>query len=244
MIAGLFVVALVASTISATLGVAGGLVLLSALTFFFPLTVAIPLHGAAQVLSNVGRVVSHYRDTEWRIALRFIILVVPGALLGVQLIKHANPWMLEGALGVFILALLYVPLPGTQQAFPLWVFTVLGFGSSFLGMLVGATGPLIAPFFFGQGLDKKRLIATKAFCQLVNQGTKVPVFALAADFDWFARGEVVTTLFVGVIAGTAVGNQLLDRLSQRGYERIVRIALTLLAGRMLYRAGMHLFGTP
>jgi uncharacterized membrane protein YfcA len=229
----LFFTATATGTVSATLGMAGGFILLSVLTAFMPMREAVPLHGFAQFCSNVGRVVTFWRDIEWRIARRFSLLVLPGAYLGVQAMNHLDQVTVEFLVGVAIIVVLYTPLGRPAKAPSPRFFTLLGFLSSSIGMIAGATGPMIAPFFMGIGLEKRRMIGTKAFCQSLVQLIKLPFFAA---FGGVALGKfwVLFVLFaVASVLGAFLGNRIVDWLSERAYERIVRATVIILALRMV-----------
>lgn len=55
-------------------------------------------------------------------------------------------------------------------------FFILGILGSFISLVMGATGPLIAPFFLQEKLDRLQIVATKAACQLVGHGFKLVTF--------------------------------------------------------------------
>jgi uncharacterized membrane protein YfcA len=229
----LFFTAVVTGTVSATLGMAGGFILLSVLTAFVPMREAVPLHGFAQFCSNVGRVVTFRRDIEWRIAGRFTWLVLPGAYLGVQAMNKLDQVTVECCVGIAIIVVLYTPIGKPAKTPSLRFFTVLGFLSSSIGMIAGATGPMIAPFFMGIGLEKRRMIATKAFCQSIVQLVKLPFFAAFGGVDLGKFWLVFVSFAVASIIGAALGDKVVDWLSEKAYERIVRATVTVLAVRMI-----------
>lgn len=228
------VTATVTAAISSVLGMVGGTLLMGVLTLLVPIKMAIPLHGWAQFCSNAGRVVAHRRYIDWRIGRRFALLVIPGAALGVWAASRLEERWLSLALGAMILWVQYGPTPRAVRQMPLAGFSWLGFGSSFAGMIVGASGPLIAPFFFGQGLDKRRLIATKAFCQAVVQFTKLPAFLLIGAVSLKETGWLLVGLTVTSAMGTWMGTRVLDRLDEATFEKLIRWTLTILAVRMVY----------
>ncbi len=207
---------------------------MSVLTLALPVKVAIPIHGWAQFCSNAGRVIAHWRFIDWRIGGRFALLVIPGAIAGVWAASMLEERWLSLALGVLILWMLFGPTPRAIRQMPLIGFAWLGLVSSFLGMIVGPSGPLIAPFFFGQGLEKRRLIATKAFCQALIQVTKLPAFLLIGavslqEWGWLLLGLTVTS---GI--GTWIGTRVLDRIDEETFEKLIRWALAILSVRMIY----------
>ncbi len=55
-------VSLLASLLTATLGLGGGMLMLASMALYLPPAVLIPLHGAVQLGSNTGRAVLMWRD--------------------------------------------------------------------------------------------------------------------------------------------------------------------------------------
>lgn len=99
-------------------------------------------------------------------------------------------------------------------------------------MFVGATGPLIAPFFLRDDLDKEQIIATKAVCQTWGHLLKLPAF-LALGFDYRPWLGTLAVLVACVIAGTAVGKWMLGRLSRDRFEQLFLGLLALIAAWLL-----------
>ena len=67
-------------------------------------------------------------------------------------------------------------------------------------MFVGATGPFIAPFFLRDDFEKEEVIATKAACQMVGHGLKIPA-VLIIGFEYSAHLPLLGLLVAGVILG-------------------------------------------
>jgi uncharacterized membrane protein YfcA len=104
----LFLVALVANTLSALAGGGAGLLQLPALLFLglgFP--AALATHKIASVALGVGATVRHMREgrLRWRFAVFILACGLPGVLLGTQLILVIPDRWAEAALGVLTLSL-------------------------------------------------------------------------------------------------------------------------------------------
>ncbi len=114
-------------------------------------------------------------------------------------------------------------------------FQVLGLLVTPISLFVGATGPILAPFFLRQGLSRHSIVATKAACQFAVHSLKIAVFT---SFG-FAFGEYTTLMIcmvLAVIAGSYIGKLLLDRLSEKIFVLFFKIIITLLAFRLIYQA--------
>jgi uncharacterized membrane protein YfcA len=115
----------------------------------------------------------------------------------------------------------------------------MGMAVGFLNTTVGATGPLIAPFFLDIGLSRQALVGTKAACQSLGHVAKLIVFGVAG-FAYLAWLPLLALLSVMVVAGTWIGSHILDRVSERAFVIAYRVVLTLIALRLVLWEGWRL----
>jgi uncharacterized membrane protein YfcA len=238
------VAAITAGAISATLGVAGGIFLMSVILLFFSHKIAIPLHGLAQAVSNVGRVITNWRNIDWRTTLPFSVAILPGAICGYLVLDVVRSEILQFLLRFFVVFLtlfprIVLPKGGT---FKPRSFLLISFLTNLIGMLVGPSGPLIAPFFIHQGFTKSVVIATKAFCQMLVQRIKSPLFAFDGSFSFLDFKKEIFILVLGVTLGTFIGNKIVDRLTVKTYHRVVKFALVILGARISILALLKILG--
>ena len=148
---------------------AGGIVLLSVMLLFLEPLVAIPLHGIIQLVSNGSRAVVQRRHVDREILWRYALLLLPAGFLGLAIAERLSPPVARALIGVFVLAATWAPGLLMLGTHPERVargrrFVLLGGVVGVLNMTVGATGPLIAPFFLNLGLTRQSLVGTKAAC--------------------------------------------------------------------------------
>ena len=143
-------------------------------------------------------------------------------------------------LGVFILYAVWGPkLRRTRIGHR--AFAVVGLVTTFLTMFVGGTGPFLAAFVNPERFGKDGTVATHGACMTFQHGFKALVFgALGFAFaPWlFLLAAMILAGFLGTLAGRAV----LVRLPERTFKIIFRVALTLLALRLLYSAVVEMTG--
>lgn len=226
---------MVSAGISAVIGMAGGITLLSGMLLVIPRATAVPIHGVVQLASNSTRLIVFYKHVQWRIVIWFGLAAAPGAALGATVVSVVPDAWLTLGIGVFILFATHMPKPKRPRGGNLrraWIFAPVGLAAGFLGMLVGATGPFIAPFFLRENVLKEELIATKAFCQAFVHLWKLPAF-MAIGFDYGEHAAALTVLVLMVIAGTLVGKRLLHRVSEGVFIVLVKTALTVIAIKLL-----------
>lgn len=225
------------SVLSAVVGMAGGITLLAVMLLFLEPLVAIPLHGVIQLISNSSRAAIQRRHVDLRILLRYSVLLAPMGWVGLHLANALPAAAMRVLIGVFVLIATWFPgwlLLGThpEQTNPGRRFLVLGGVVGVLNMTIGATGPLIAPFFLNLGLDRRGLVGTKAACQALGHLVKIALFGVAG----FAFAPYLTLLAVAgtcVVAGTWLGSQILERVSERFFRRLYMGVLTAIALRLL-----------
>jgi len=237
----LTVAALLTSILSAIIGMAGGITLLAVMLLFYDPLVAIPIHGVVQLVSNGSRTWLQRRNVDRGILLRYAALLAPGGVLGIALLREAPPDLIRALIGVFVLMATWARqwlLLGThpERTDRNRRFLALGAVVGVLNTTIGATGPLIAPFFLEIGLTRQALVGTKAACQAVAHVVKIVLFGLVgfAFAPWLAPLAVLCT---AVIAGTWLGTQILDRVSERLFVILYRVVLTAIALRLVIHDG-------
>jgi uncharacterized membrane protein YfcA len=238
--------AFASSILSAVVGMAGGITLLSVMLLFVDPLIAIPLHGVVQLVSNSSRAVIQREHVDRRIVVPYGALLLPMSFLGVAFAQLLPAQLTRTMIGVFVLVATWVPglvLLGShpERVEPTRRFLGLGAVIGFLNPTIGATGPLIAPFFLNLGLSRHGLVGTKALCQSLGHVAKIIAFGVAgfAFASWLAP---LALLCVMVIAGTWVGSRLLDHVSEVWFTRLYRTVLTLIALRLIAKEGFALLG--
>ena len=236
-LAVLSAVAFATSILSAIIGMAGGLVLLSVLLLYLEPLVAIPLHGVVQLVANGSRAWVQRRYVDRGIALRYGVLLLPMGFAGLALAQRVPPDLTRLAIGAFALAATWAPGWLLLGAHPEQVdrnrrFLLLGGVVGFLNTTLGATGPLIAPFFLNLGLGRQALVGTKAVCQLLGHLTKAVVFG-AAGFAYGQWGTPLALLCATGVAGTWVGSRILDRVDEQRFTILYKTVLTAIALKLI-----------
>ncbi len=229
-------VAFASATLSATVGLAGGTVLLAVMLLFFEPAAAVPLHGVIQLLSNGGRTVVQRRHVAWRVVGWYSLFLLPLALAGAR-VAVAMPATLGATLiGAFVLVATLQPgwlrMRPTGAGGEARRFALMGAVAGFLGSLVGAVGPLVAPFFLHLGLSRRGVVGTAAACQGAGHLAKIAAFGWLG-FSYREHLGLLMAMSLLVVAGTAAGSRLLDRLDEVFFTRLYRTVLVLVALRLV-----------
>jgi uncharacterized protein len=239
-------VALATAVLSATIGMAGGIVLLSVMLLFLPPLAAIPLHGAVQLVSNASRTWIQRRHVDWGIVGRYSVLLAPMGFVGLAVARALPPSAARALIGVFVLLATWAPgllLLGAhpERSDPRRRFVALGGAVGALNMTVGATGALLAPFFLNLGLPRQAVVGTQAACQALGHVVKIALFG-AAGFAFTRFAGPLALLCAAVLVGTWLGSRLLGRVSERAFTWLYKGVLTLVALRLVLWEGMSALG--
>jgi len=145
-------------------------------------------------------------------------------------------------LGLVILYVSLAPQKARKTVSPnKKIFIPLGFISGFLGMIIGVTGPLLAPFFLRAGLVKEQFVATKASCQFIVQIIKVIFFATLLQFDYSQYSSEVGVMIAGIFVGTLLAKSVFTYVSEKLFITILKLILFILGGKLIYSAVVEMF---
>lgn len=221
--------------ISAVAGMAGGIVLLSIMTFFLNFQVIVPIHGCVQLLSNSSRCWFLRKSIYWDIFFPFLIGLPFGTILAVKLIKSlpSKEYFLL-AICALIFYTLFKPKKLPSLVIPKWSFSIIGFVVGLLGPIIGATGPLMAPFFLRPDMTKENVVATKSSVQTIGHLAKIPAF-IALDFPYMDYITLILLMGIASIIGTKAGVLILGKVEEKVFRYIYKSALFIAALRILYK---------
>ena len=232
-------VAFASAVLSAMVGLAGGTVLLAVMLLFFEPAAAVPLHGVIQLVSNGARTAVQGRHVAWSVVGWYSLLLLPLALAGARVALAIPASLGTTLIGVFVLVATL--RPGWLRIRPAGAggearrFALLGAVGGFLGSLIGAVGPLVAPFFLHLGLSRRGVVGTAAACQAAGHLAKIAAFGWIG-FSYREHFGLLLAMSMLVIAGAMAGSRLLDRFDDIFFTRLYRTVLVLVALRLVSSA--------
>ena len=231
----LAVAALASATMSGVVGFGGGVILLGVLLLFLDPLEAIPVHGAIQIFSNSARSIRLRAHIDRRIVAHHVVLLVPGSVLGLLVASSVPVDFGRPMIGVFALVATWRPAwitPRLERPLPARSFLGVGALQGFVNVPLGATGPLVTPFFKVSTTTRYGFVATFAAAQTVGHLVKVGLFGLDG-FDFVDHGPAVLVGAASVVAGTMLGTWLLGRVSEDRFRVIFMTALTVVSVRLI-----------
>ena len=240
----LIIAAFITSSISAVLGMGGGIILLAIMAIIIPNGyMVIALHGIIQLISNSTRTYVFKDYLKNNLIKEFLIGSLFGAaisaLIILFLIKFYNVEsaseikvdFLKPMIGFFIIWYLF--LKGPKKKKEAKSFIKVGSISGLASIFIGATGPLIAPFFLDSNLNKENIIANKAACQMITHLTKIPLFLFFFNVNYFNEYKLLVPLIIAVFIGTNFGKKILSFIPEKIFIKIFKSALFLIALKLI-----------
>ncbi len=230
----LFGLVTLGSFISSLTGLGGGSLILAGLLLIYPPELAIPLHAFTQLTANALRCGIHFKKVDWKVVGAYGSLMIVGAWCGALIFEHINPSILKVVVGLFILLSL-IPFKFKPQHIPSKkTFVILGGVSGFLGIFVGAVGPLVTPFFNRLKIERNGMIATKSAGQMLLQLTKIMAFGGAAGIEFAPLKEHIGLLAIGSLLGVLVSIPVSNKISDEKFDQAVNVLLFLISAKILY----------
>jgi len=240
----LVISAFITSSISAILGMGGGIILLGIMAIIIPDGyMVIALHGIIQLISNTTRTYVFKSHINKKIIGEFFIGASIGVAISVVIIflvikfykvSSANEIkvdFLKPIIGIFIIWYLFLKAPKKEKKSK--SFIKVGSISGLASIFVGATGPLIAPFFLNKNMSKENIIANKAACQMITHFSKIPLFIYFFNVSYINEYKILLPLIISVFIGTTFGKYLLEYIPEELFKKLFRGALTIIAIRLI-----------
>jgi uncharacterized membrane protein YfcA len=235
----LLVVVLVTATVSGVFGMAGGLMLMGALTLAMPVSAAMVTHGAVQFVSNGWRAFLHRKHIDWRIILYYGAgSAVAAGILALVTYQPTKAWVFL-LLGL-VPGLAWIPkgrfnLDAAKPAHAVGCgLTVTG-----LNVIAGVSGPLLDVFFVRTALTRHQIVATKAATQAFSHTVKMVFYG--APMLGAAQTGLPPWWFFAVAAplamiGAWLGGIVLDRMSDVNFLKWTRWIVTAIGVVYLIQA--------
>lgn len=236
------IAALLTSILSAIAGLGGGVILLLVIAQFVAPTVAIPIQGAIQIVSNGSRAALLRKNVSWPLVGWASVLLLPASFLGVAVATALPENAIRVFLGVFVLILAWRPqllkFGGARSSTPQESRPLLiGVGalSGFLNTTVGASGPMTSPFYKAVTVSHVAFVASAATTQVLAHISKLIAFS-AGGWSIADHVPMIAVGIAGVIVGSWIGTRLLGRIPELALDKIFKFVLTALALRVLFKA--------
>lgn len=230
-----FSAAFFSEVVGTVAGFGSSTVLLPVALFFFDFKTALVLVALMHIFGNIGRISFFQRGLDQRMLLIFGIPSIVLTLIGALLVSYLPQEMLKGILGIFLV--IYASISFWKedlQIKPSLRNAILGGGlSGFLAGLIGTGGALRGAFLTAFGLPKEKYIATAAGVALAVDITRIPVY-FAEGFLGSQYYGYIPLLFIIALSGSFAGKQIVKRVPQEKFKKVVLVAILLVGIKFVY----------
>ena len=229
----LILASFLAALISGAAGFGGALLLLPVITYYIGAEAAVPVITLAQLIGNLARMASGFRQIKWSAVGWFCLTALPLSALGAfgftVLPKDIVTRCIGGALillVVFKMCKLF-ELKGSRAT-----LLVGGAVTGGLSGLAGSGGPIGAAVFLSLGLSPVAYIASEAATAVAMHALKTVVYSKLASLT-------IETLLLGLamgaamVAGTFAANRFIRRMEKGRFQTFVAVLLCVVGLYML-----------
>ena len=231
-------IGLVAGTLGGIVGFGTSIMLMPALVLTFGPREAVPIMAIASIMANASRVAAWWREVDWRATAAYSATGIPAAALGARTLLTLPPGVVEGVLGVFFIAMIFVRrwMARQQWKLGLWHLAAAGAGVGYLTGIVVSTGPINTPFFLAYGLVKGAYLSTEALGSLAVYASKAITFRSlgALPVEAVVKGLIIGT---SLVAGSFIAKRFVRKLDAERF-RLLMDGLLLVAGLTMLGAAL------
>lgn len=221
-----FLTAYAAEIVGSTAGFGSSTVLQPVALLFFDFKTALLLVALFHIFGNISRFSFFRKSLNVRMLKIFGIPAVIATFIGAVLVSYTSIAVLKGLLGIFLV--LYSVISLWKEKFKAkptpFNAAIGGISSGFLAGLIGTGGALRGAFLNAFGIPKEQYIATAALIALAVDVTRIPLYFaqgfLKPELFWY-----IPALFVVALLGSATGKQIVSRIPQKIFRKIVLYAL-------------------
>lgn len=223
--------AFITSSITAAMGVGGGVLLLALMAQVVPPAILIPLHGAAQLMSNTNRVLVQHKHINWDFIKPFAL----GSVLGGTFIAPLA-FLIPVPAGQIVLALfiLVATWKATWLRLNHWHPASSGGVTTGLSLVLGATGPLVMSVLPKSKWQRQMVVGTHGMAMTIQHGIKVIAFT-SLNVNLFQYWPLLLGIGLATLAGNLLGARLLARVPESLFTKALNWLLTLLALRLAWQ---------
>ena len=181
--------------------------------------------------STVSRSVVFYEHIDWRIAGPFLVGSLVAVAIGSRLYFEIPETFIGLAIAAVMLIAIWLPAVSWRPKLR-HPWAIVGFIHSFLSTLF-AYGALLHAVILHAGLRRKEVVGTMGAALTGMAVFKIAGYA-ANGFDYRPYLTVIALSVLAAFVGTWVGKMLIDRISERTFQVVFRLLVTLTALRLMY----------
>ena len=222
-----------AALISGAAGFGGSLLLLPVVTACVGAQVAVPILTLAQLIGNITRMGTGFKQIKWDAVGWFCLTALPLAALGAFGFSVLPKDIVTRCIGAVLILLVIFKmkkifvLKGNKRTL------MIGGGvTGGLSGLAGSGGPIGATVFLSLELPPVAYIASEAATATAMHILKTIIYSKLSSLTWEA---LLTGLIMGgaMMVGTIVANRFIKNMDKNKFQKYVGVLLCVVGGYML-----------
>jgi uncharacterized membrane protein YfcA len=240
----LLIASFIGYVISTVGGGGGSLLLVPVISFLLGSKTVAPILSLGEMISRPVRLIIFWKEIDWKVTVIYVPGALIGSFFGAYTFSHIKLEWLQIIVGLFLISTVFQYGFGEKErSFPmkLFYFIPLSFIVAFLTGLIGATGPVLNPFYLNYGLQKESMVATKtanSFLEGVVQIGTYSFFGALYGKLW-VYGII---LGIGAGLGSFAAKRILQRMNEKTFRKIVIAVMALSGVVMVYEQVAELLG--
>ena len=225
----------VSSFLSGVFGMAGGMILLGVLLYYFDVATGMILFSIIQLFANGWRVVQWRHYVLWPIFFQYLLgaIVAFTFMWTIAFVPDKPTVYLALGLMPFVVEM----LPASMRPNIEWrgVPFVTGVLTTVIQILAGVGGLFLDIFFQKSMLDRKTTNATKAVAQTFSHVVRAVYFGSLAGVADVPLWACLPAILLA-IAGTSLAPYVLERMTDHGFRQWTRAIIFAISVVYLVRA--------
>lgn len=226
-----------ASLLSGAAGFGGSLLLLPIVTVSIGAEKAIPVLTIAQLLGNIARVSTGWKQIKWKEVGLFLCSALPLTALGAFGFSVLPKGIVNRCVGVLLIV--FVILKWKKILNLKNGKKTLLIGGAFTGGLsglVGSGGPIGAAVFLSLDLSPVSYIASEAATAVAMHVLKTVIYSKLANMTFV---DFMTGILMGIsmFAGTYAANYFIKNMNKNKFQKYVAVLLCLFGIYMMLYGG-------
>jgi uncharacterized membrane protein YfcA len=224
------------SFLSGVFGMAGGMVVIGVLLFYFDVATAMILFSIIQFVANGWRALQWWSFVRWHIIWRYC---VGGAVafVALRLIRFipdkATVYLLLGLMPFMVEAMPVSWRPNIEwRGMPF----ITGLLTTIVQFMAGIGGLFLDIFFQKSMLDRKTTLATKAVAQSLSHVLRFAYFVSLTGFGAHLEPLPVAGAVALAIGGTMLAPYVIERMTDDGFRAWTRFVIFTVSLIYLVRA--------
>ncbi|MCB0347523.1 MAG: sulfite exporter TauE/SafE family protein [Bdellovibrionales bacterium] len=201
-------------------------------SFQFVLALTAILH----CFGNFFRIWLFREGFEWKYLSQLVLPAVVFTVIGAALTATVSvEWMMR-ALGVLLIALSVVFFVGKHKLtkLPTWASVILSGLSGFSTGFVGTGGAIRGLALSAMQLPKTSFVITSASIDILGDALRAVIYIRNGFMDWH-QWFYIPILGLVAYAGAKLGKNILNKISQQQFEKIVSVFIFISGIMMLFK---------